>query len=51
MTAAKYHSSAPDRWVMPRPTRDPMGNKYAPLQPMPEPPRKGWLAKIKERLA
>lgn len=36
---ARFHTSAPDRWIMPRPTRDPMHNKYGPLLPMQEPRR------------
>ena len=45
MTAAKYHTSRPDHWVSPRPTRDPMGNKYSPLQPMPT-ERVGFLRRL-----
>ncbi len=47
MTAAKFHSSAPDRWVLPRPTRDPALARHihGPLQPL-EQPRKGWLARL-----
>lgn len=39
MTAAPIRSSRPDAWNCPRPTRDPMGNKYGPLQPLTPEPR------------
>ena len=42
---ARYHTSRPDQWTSPRPTRDPMGNKYAPLQPM-SLEQRGWLARL-----
>ena len=45
MTSPRFHSSRPDHWTSPRPTRDPMGNKYGPLLPMEE-PRRSFLARV-----
>jgi hypothetical protein len=44
MTAAKFHSSPPDRWVHPRPTRDPARAReiHGPLQPLEAPRRSLW---------
>jgi hypothetical protein len=45
MTAALKHTDRPHHSVCPRPTRDPMGNKYGPLQPMQPEPR-SFLARV-----
>lgn len=44
---ARFHSSPPDRWVMPRPTRDPARARaiYGPLVPL-ETPRRSLLQRI-----
>ena len=38
---ARYQTSRPDQWTCPRPTPDPMGNKYGAIMPM-EQPRSIW---------
>ncbi len=49
MSAYTFHSSRPDRWTSPRPTRDPALRRmiHGPLQPMEQP---GNLTGLFERL-
>lgn len=48
MSAYTYHSSRPDHWVSPRPTRDPARRLaiHGRLQPMEQP---GWLSRLLTR--
>jgi hypothetical protein len=45
MSAYTFHSSRPDQWVSPRPTRDPARRRaiHGPLQPLARP---GLLARL-----
>jgi hypothetical protein len=45
MSAYTFHSSRPDRWISPRPTRDPALRRMVngPLQPMERP---GFLQRL-----
>ena len=45
MTAARIHTSPPDRWTSPRPHSDPSLRraKHGPVRPMHEP---GWIERM-----
>ena len=49
MSAYTFHSSRPDHWVSPRPTRDPARLRaiHGPLQPLEA--HGGWLSRLLAR--